>query len=110
MFAPTNAAFAKLPKATVPTLLKPENKGQLTAVLTYHVVSGKMGSSEIASAIKAGGGTATLTTVQGEPLTASMKGKNIYVTDAKGGTARVTIADVNQSNGVIHVVNKVLLP
>ena len=110
VFAPTNAAFAKLPNGTVATLLKPENKGQLTSVLTYHVVSGKMGAAEIASAIKQGGGTATLTTVQGEPLTASMKGKNVYVTDAKGGTARVTIADVNQSNGVIHVVNKVLLP
>jgi uncharacterized surface protein with fasciclin (FAS1) repeats len=110
VFAPTNEAFKKLPAGTVDTLLKPENKGQLTSVLTYHVVPGKMSSADLAAAVKQGGGQASIKTVQGEPLTVSQKGKAIYITDSKGGTARVTIADVDQSNGVIHVVNKVLLP
>ena len=110
VFAPTNAAFAKLPAGTVETLLKPENKGQLTTVLTYHVVPGRMTAADIAAAIKAGGGKATLTTVQGEPLTAWMKGKTLYLTDAKGGNSAVTIKDVMQSNGVIHVVDTVLMP
>lgn len=110
VFAPTNAAFAKLPAGTVDTLLKPENKGQLTSVLTYHVVPGKLTSGAIAAKIKAGKGKATLTTVQGEKLTASMKGKNLVLTDAKGGQSRVTIANVMQSNGVIHVVDTVLMP
>ena len=110
VFAPTNAAFKKLPAGTVEGLLKPEMKSQLTGVLTYHVVPGAMSSKDLAAAIKQGGGQATLTTVQGEPLTLTMKGKSIYVTDAKGGTGKVTIADVTQSNGVIHVVNKVMLP
>ena len=110
VFAPTNAAFDKLPKGTVETLLKPENKDKLTAVLTYHVVAGKLGSAELMSMIKAGGGKATLKTVQGGSLTVSMKGKKIIVTDGNGGMATVTIADVNQSNGVIHVVDSVLLP
>lgn len=110
VFAPTNAAFAKLPTGTVDTLLKPENKATLTAVLTYHVVAGCMTSSDIAKAIKAGHGRATLTTVQGEPLTATMHGKMIMLTDTKGGQAMVTIANVMQSNGVIHVVDTVLMP
>ena len=110
VFAPTNAAFAKLPAGTVDTLVKPENKAQLTSILTYHVVSGTMTSKQIAAAIKAGGGTATLTTVQGEPLTAMMKAGKLVLTDAKGGTSTVTIKDVMQSNGVIHVVDTVLMP
>ncbi|WP_394648283.1 fasciclin domain-containing protein [uncultured Sphingomonas sp.] len=110
VFAPTNAAFAKLPAGTVDTLLKPENKATLTSVLTYHVVPGTMTSKQIAAAIKAGGGKATLTTVQGEPLTAMMHGGKLMLTDAKGGTSMVTIKDVRQSNGVIHVVDTVLMP
>lgn len=110
VFAPTNAAFAKLPAGTVDTLLKPENKATLTSVLTYHVVPGTMTSKQIAAAIKAGGGMATLTTVQGEPLTAMMHGGKLMLTDAKGGTSMVTIKDVRQSNGVIHVVDTVLMP
>ncbi len=110
VFAPTNAAFAKLPAGTVDTLLKPENKATLTSVLTYHVVSGTMTSKQIAAAIKAGGGKAALTTVQGETLTAMMHGGKLMLTDAKGGTSMVTIKDVRQSNGVIHVVDTVLMP
>ncbi|SOB88343.1 Uncaracterized surface protein containing fasciclin (FAS1) repeats [Sphingomonas guangdongensis] len=110
VFAPTNAAFAKLPAGTVDTLVKPENKQALTGILTYHVVAGAMSARQITDAIKAGGGTATLTTVQGEPLTARLSGKSVILTDAKGGTSRVTIADVRQSNGVIHVVDTVLMP
>ncbi|QNE31614.1 fasciclin domain-containing protein [Sphingomonas sp. NBWT7] len=110
VFAPTNAAFAKLPAGTVDTLVKPENKAQLTNILTYHVVSGTMTSKDLAKAIKAGNGKATLTTVQGEPLTASMMGNRIMLTDAKGGMSHVTVADVKQSNGVIHVVDGVLMP
>jgi len=110
VFAPTNAAFAKLPAGTVDTLVKPENKATLTNILTYHVVAGTMTSKQIAAAIKAGGGKATLTTVQGEPLTASMMGNTLMLTDAKGGTSHVTIKDVMQSNGVIHVVDTVLMP
>jgi uncharacterized surface protein with fasciclin (FAS1) repeats len=110
VFAPTNAAFAKLPAGTVETLVKPENKGTLTSILTYHVVSGTMTGMDIAKAIKAGGGTATLTTVNGGTLTAKMMGKQIMLTDAKGGMAHVTIGNVMQSNGVIHVIDSVLLP
>ncbi len=110
VFAPTNAAFAKLPAGTVGALLKPENKGTLTSILTYHVVAGRMTSSDIAKAIKAGHGRATLTTVQGEPLTATIHGKMLMLTDAKGGHVMVTIANVMQSNGVIHVVDTVLMP
>jgi len=110
VFAPTNAAFAKLPKGAVDNLLKPENKKMLTEVLTYHVVAGKMNSADIAKAIKAGGGKAMLKTVSGGTLTAWMKGKDLYLTDEKGGMAKVTIADVNQSNGVIHVIDAVLMP
>jgi len=110
VFAPTNAAFAKLPAGTVETLVKPENKATLTSILTYHVVAGRMTSKTIAAAIRAGHGTATLTTVQGEPLTVSMHGRHIVLTDAKGGMSMVTVANVMQSNGVIHVVDTVLMP
>ena len=110
VFAPTNAAFAALPAGTVDTLLKPENKPTLTKVLTYHVVPGRMDGPALMSAINAGGGKAVLKTASGGTLTATMSGSNVLVTDAKGGTATVTIANVYQSNGVIHVVNKVLLP
>lgn len=110
VFAPENAAFTKLPEGTVETLLRPENKGQLTAVLTYHVVSGKMGSKDIAEAIKKGKGKAVLNTVQGGKLTAWMKGKDLYITDENGGQSKVTIADVWQSNGVIHSIDTVVLP
>ena len=110
VFAPTNDAFAKLPAGTVDTLLKPENKDQLVKILTYHVVAGKMTASRIRSAIKAGGGSAVLTTVEGEPLTASLYDDRIVLTDAKGGTAAITIGNVIQSNGLIHVVDAVLMP
>ena len=110
VFAPTNEAFAKLPAGTVDTLLKPENKDTLTKVLTYHVVAGKMSSKDLWKAIKTGNGTATLKTVSGGTLKATAMGKNIILTDEKGGMSKVTIADVNQSNGVIHVVDSVLLP
>ncbi|MEO8922205.1 MAG: fasciclin domain-containing protein [Caldimonas sp.] len=110
VFAPTNEAFAALPAGTVDTLLKPENKATLTKVLTYHVVAGKMDAAALTKAIDAGGGKAKLTTVSGGTLTATKSGNTIMLTDEKGGTARVTIPDVIQSNGVIHVVDKVLLP
>lgn len=110
VFAPTNAAFAALPAGTVDTLLKPENKGALTGVLTYHVVAGKMDAAALTKAIAAGGGRATLKTVAGGNLTAMAANGGVTVTDEKGGSAKVTIADVYQSNGVIHVVDKVLLP
>jgi uncharacterized surface protein with fasciclin (FAS1) repeats len=110
VFAPTNEAFAKLPKGTMETLVKPENKATLTAILTYHVIAGKLSSADLKAAIKAGGGKAMLKTVQGGSLTAEMKGKKIELIDAKGDKAWVAIADVNQSNGVIHVINTVLLP
>ncbi|MFN3488949.1 MAG: fasciclin domain-containing protein [Emticicia sp.] len=110
VFAPTNAAFGKLPAGTVETLVKPENKATLTAILTYHVVAGKLSAADIVAKIKAGKGTAAMTTVQGGTLKASLKGKNVILTDEKGGTSTVTIADVNQSNGVIHVIDTVVLP
>jgi uncharacterized surface protein with fasciclin (FAS1) repeats len=110
VFAPTNAAFAALPAGTVDTLLKPENKPQLTKVLTYHVVAGKMDSAALTKAIDAGGGKATLTEVSGGTLTATRSGTMIMLSDESGGMAHVTIPDVVQSNGVIHVVDKVLLP
>jgi len=110
VFAPTNGAFGKLPAGTVESLLKPENKDTLTTILTYHVVSGAMDSKAIAKAIKAGGGRATVKTVQGGDLTASMSGGKLKLIDAKGGASSVTIADVYQSNGVIHVVDTVLMP
>ena len=110
VFAPTNAAFAVLPPGTVETLLKPENKAMLGKILTYHVVPGRLDSRTLDQQIAMGGGKAMLKTVQGETLTVQGRGKNLMVTDEKGGTAQVTIADVYQSNGVIQVVNKVLMP
>ena len=110
VFAPTNEAFNKLPAGTVDSLLKPENKATLTKVLTYHVVAGNMDSKAIAKAIKKGKGKAMLTTVSGGKLWASMSGNTLVLTDEKGGSSRVTIADVRQSNGVIHVVDTVLMP
>jgi len=111
VFAPTNAAFAKLPAGTVDTLVKPENKAMLTGILTYHVVAGKVDFNALSQAIHKGGGKASLTTVAGGKLTAMMNGKhNITVTDAKGGTANVSTYDVYQSNGVIHVIDSVLMP
>lgn len=110
VFAPTNEAFAALPAGTVDTLLKPENKAKLTAVLTYHVVAGDLTSAKIAKKIKADGGKAEFKTVNGEKLTAMMKGDSLVLTDKGGNEATVTIADVKQSNGVIHVIDHVLLP
>jgi uncharacterized surface protein with fasciclin (FAS1) repeats len=110
VFAPVNSAFAALPAGTVETLLKPENKGTLTKILTYHVVAGNLDSKSIAKAIKNGGGKAELTTVAGGKLWASMSGSDLVLTDEKGGTSRVTIADVRQSNGVIHVVDTIVMP
>jgi uncharacterized surface protein with fasciclin (FAS1) repeats len=110
VFAPVNDAFAGLPAGTVDMLLKPENKAMLTKVLTYHVIAGNYDSKAIAKAIKAGNGKAEFTTVSGGKLWAMMDGKNLVLTDEKGGKATVTIADVRQSNGVIHVVNSVLMP
>lgn len=110
VFAPTNDAFAKLPKGTVETLLKPENKKMLQTILTYHVVAGKMNAYDINKAIRKGGGKAVLKTVSGGTLTAWMKDKDLYITDENGNSSKVTIADVNQSNGVIHVVDTVVLP
>ena len=110
VFAPTNEAFAKLPAGTVDTLVKPENKATLTGILTYHVVSGKMDSKAIAAAIKKGKGKAELKTVAGGTLTAMMEGHDLMLKDEKGGMSKVTIADVYQKNGVIHVVDTVLMP
>jgi uncharacterized surface protein with fasciclin (FAS1) repeats len=110
VFAPTNEAFAKLPAGTVDTLLKPENKTTLTKVLTYHVVAGRLSASDLKKQIKAGNGTAQLTTVEGGKLWASMQGSNIMLKDEKGGIALVTIPNVFQSNGVIHVIDAVVQP
>ncbi len=110
VFAPTNEAFNKLPAGTVEMLLKPENKDQLVKVLTYHVVPGRISSNDLARQIRDGGGKAMLKTVNGETLTASMQGNQIILTDEKGDISTVTIANVLQSNGVIHVVDTVLLP
>jgi uncharacterized surface protein with fasciclin (FAS1) repeats len=110
VFAPTNAAFAKLPAGTVETLVKPENKETLTKVLTYHVVPGRLSAADLAAKVKAGGGKATLKTAQGGTLTVSSRNGAMWLTDAKGGASRVTIANVFQSNGVIHVVDTVLMP
>ncbi|MCX2432873.1 MULTISPECIES: fasciclin domain-containing protein [unclassified Pedobacter] len=110
VFAPTNEAFDKLPAGTVANLVKPENKATLTKILTYHVVAGKLDSKAIAAAIKAGGGKAELTTVEGGKLWAWMEGKKLVLKDEKGGMSTVTIANVYQKNGVIHVINSVLMP
>ena len=110
VFAPTNEAFDKLPAGTVDTLLKPENKEMLTKILTYHVVAGKVSARQLMKMIKDGGGKAELKTVEGGTITATMSGGKVMLTDEKGGMATVTIADVNQSNGVIHVIDAVLQP
>jgi uncharacterized surface protein with fasciclin (FAS1) repeats len=110
VFAPVNDAFAKLPDGTVDTLLKPENKDQLTKVLTYHVVPGRLTAKDLMAATKKNGGKATYKTVEGEELTFQVKDGEIWVWDAKGGSAKITIKNVMQSNGVIHVIDTVLLP
>jgi uncharacterized surface protein with fasciclin (FAS1) repeats len=110
VFAPTNEAFAKLPAGTVDTLLKPENKDALVKILTYHVVAGRYTAADLVKLIKAGGGSATLNTVQGEALSVKLEGGSLLITDAKGDVAKVTIGDVIQSNGVIHVIDTVLIP
>ncbi len=110
VFAPTNAAFEKLPAGTVETLVKPENKAQLTRILTYHVVPGNYSSAQLLVDARKHSGKATLKTVQGEPLTVALHDGKLWVIDAKGGKAGISIADVGQSNGVIHVVDTVLMP
>jgi uncharacterized surface protein with fasciclin (FAS1) repeats len=110
VFAPVNKAFERLPKGTVATLFKPENKAALTAVLTYHVIPGKISAADFVAAVKKGGGEATYKTVEGEDLTVRQDGRRLEIVDAKGDKSFVTIADVNQKNGVIHVVDTVLLP
>ncbi len=110
VFAPTNAAFGKLPAGTVETLVKPENKATLTKILTYHVVAGKFDAAAIAAKIKEGNGSASLTTLQGGTLKATMKGNKLMLTDEKGGMSMVTIKNVYQSNGVIHVIDTVVMP
>jgi uncharacterized surface protein with fasciclin (FAS1) repeats len=110
VFAPTNAAFGNLPEGTVETLLEPENKKQLQTVLTYHVIAGNFSASDVVAAIKKGNGKAELKTVSGGMVTAMLDGKSVKIKDSKGNVATVTIADVNQSNGVIHVIDTVLLP
>ena len=110
VFAPTNDAFAKLPAGTVDTLTQPDNKATLTKILTYHVVPGKYDAKKLMKDIKKAGGTLTLKTVQGDPLMLSMDGSMIKITDEKGGSAEVTTADVFQSNGVVHVIDAVLMP
>jgi uncharacterized surface protein with fasciclin (FAS1) repeats len=110
VFAPTNEAFNMLPKGTVNTLLKPENKQKLTEILTYHVVPGRLTTSELREKVKAGGGMAELNTVAGEKLTVKESGGNLWIVDAKGDVARITVSNVMQSNGVIQVINKVMLP
>jgi uncharacterized surface protein with fasciclin (FAS1) repeats len=110
VFAPTNEAFAKLPPGTVDTLLKPENKPMLVKILTYHVVSGSYTAADLMKMVKAGGGKAMLKTVEGEPLTISENGTKLFVSGEKSGVSEVTISNVKQSNGVIHVINTVVLP
>ena len=111
VFAPTNEAFDKLPPGTVQTLVQPENKAMLVKILTYHVVRGRLSTGDLKRMVAAGGGTAMLTTVEGEPLTVTEHGMGrLMLTDAKGGMSMITISNVNQSNGVIHVVDSVLMP
>ncbi len=110
VFAPTNEAFEDLPAGTVETLLKPENKKKLEAILTYHVLAGDYSAADIMKAIKKGNGKANFKTVNGGELYAMMNGENVILKDTSGNTATVTIADVNQSNGVIHVIDTVLIP
>jgi uncharacterized surface protein with fasciclin (FAS1) repeats len=110
VFAPTNEAFAALPAGTVDTLVKPENKATLTKILTYHVIAGDLTSADLLKDIKQGGGKAEIKTVEGDSLTFSKDAQGVAITDDKGNVAHVTIADVKQSNGVIHVIDKVLMP
>jgi len=110
VFAPTNEAFNKLPKGTVDKLLMPENKAMLTSVLTYHVIAGRLDSKDLMAKVKAGNGKTTIKTVQGENLTFMQKGNELWLVDSKGNKAMVTIKDVYQSNGVIHVINTVMMP
>jgi uncharacterized surface protein with fasciclin (FAS1) repeats len=110
VFAPTNEAFAKLPAGTVDNLLKPENKAKLAGILTYHVVAGALSAKQVLAAIKKGNGKAVLTTVEGGTITASLEGGKVVLTDASGGKATVTATDLKASNGVIHVIDTVLLP
>ncbi|MGH6835128.1 MAG: fasciclin domain-containing protein [Methylocella sp.] len=110
VFAPVNKAFDKLPKGMVATLLKPENQATLTAVLTYHLIQGRISAADFVAAVKKGGGQATYKTVEGEELTVRQNGRRLEIIDAKGGKSLVTIADVIQKNGVIHVVDTVLMP
>jgi len=110
VFAPTNEAFAKLPAGTVESLVEPDNKATLVKILTYHVVAGRMTGADLKAAIRSGHGRATLSTVEGEPLTVTMVGGRLVLHDAKGGKSTITIANVMQSNGVIHVVDTVLMP
>lgn len=110
VFAPTNAAFGKLPAGTVDSLVQPANRGTLTAILTYHVVPGNVTANQLIASIRQGGGSATLTTVQGGTLTARLVGNGVVLTDAKGGTSRVTATDIKGSNGIIHVIDTVVMP
>jgi uncharacterized surface protein with fasciclin (FAS1) repeats len=110
VFAPTNAAFGKLPAGTVDSLLQPANKGTLTGILTYHVVPGRLMAADVVRAIQAGGGSATVTTVQGGKLTARMADGGVVLTDAKGGTSRITATDLGARNGVVHVIDTVVMP
>jgi uncharacterized surface protein with fasciclin (FAS1) repeats len=110
VFAPTNAAFSKLPAGTVDTLLKPENKAMLTGILTYHVVAGKVAAKDVVKLIKKGGGKAEIKTVAGGTLTAKLDGASVVLTDAKGNSAKVVAADLMSSNGVVHVIDTVVLP
>lgn len=110
VFAPTDSAFEKLPEGTVATLVKPENKAMLTKILTYHVVAGNVDSKAIAKAIKKGKGKASFKTVSGDTLTAMMEGSSLILTDEKGGKSIVTVADLKQSNGIVHVIDSVVLP
>ncbi len=110
VFAPTDAAFAKLPSGTVESLTQPDNRETLTGILTYHVVAGRVSAADLIAQITAGGGSASLTTVEGATLTASLSGNSVVLTDAAGGTSLVSATDLNQSNGVIHVIDTVLMP
>jgi uncharacterized surface protein with fasciclin (FAS1) repeats len=110
VFAPTNAAFAKLPAGTVDALLKPEAKGKLTAVLTYHVIPGRLSAKDLMEAAKKNGGTAEFKTVEGDIIKVEASGTTLMITDSKGGMSKVTIQNVFQSNGVIHVIDSVLIP
>lgn len=110
VFAPSNDAFARLAPGTVENLLKPENKGSLVKVLTYHVIPGRITAADLAQRITAGGGTATLVSVEGEPITVTMQGSIIALADVNGNKSYVEVADVRQSNGIVHVVNGVLVP